>query len=105
MHTRTTLAAAAIFMTGLTGCAPPPSGKPERLPASPPAETGCGADQLGAYVGVEATDDVIATLREWRGDRPMRVILPGMAVTMDYRPDRLNVEVGENGRIAKVRCG
>jgi hypothetical protein len=41
---------------------------------------------------------------EPRGDKPMRVIKPGMAVTMDYRPDRLNVQVGEDGKISKFTC-
>lgn len=34
-----------------------------------------------------------------------RVLMPGMAVTMDYRPDRLNILVGKMGRIERVYCG
>jgi len=33
-----------------------------------------------------------------------RVINPGDAVTMDFRADRLNIEVGVNGRIDKIGC-
>ena len=33
-----------------------------------------------------------------------RVIGPGDAVTMDFRPDRMNVEIGTDGRIAKIGC-
>ena len=33
-----------------------------------------------------------------------RVIGPSDPVTMDFRPERLNVEVGADGRIAKVGC-
>ena len=33
-----------------------------------------------------------------------RVIGPNDAVTMDFRADRLNVEIGADGRIAKVGC-
>ena len=33
-----------------------------------------------------------------------RVIGPGDAVTADFRPDRLNIETGTDGRIAKVGC-
>ncbi|PZP19422.1 MAG: hypothetical protein DI613_21395, partial [Kocuria rhizophila] len=29
---------------------------------------------------------------------------PGDAVTADFRPDRLNIETGTDGRIAKVGC-
>lgn len=34
-----------------------------------------------------------------------RVILPDQAVTMDYRPARLNITIGKLGRIEKVYCG
>lgn len=34
-----------------------------------------------------------------------RVIRPDMAVTMDYRPDRLNIFIGKTGRIERVYCG
>ena len=35
----------------------------------------------------------------------VRTIRPGDAVTMDFRPDRLNLEIGEDGRITRFRCG
>ncbi len=34
-----------------------------------------------------------------------RVICHGCAVTLDYRAERLNVELGEDGKVANVRCG
>lgn len=34
-----------------------------------------------------------------------RVICHQCAVTMDYRSDRLNIELGANGRVTRVRCG
>ena len=33
-----------------------------------------------------------------------RVINPGDAVTMDFRADRMNIEIGTNGRIEKIAC-
>ena len=33
-----------------------------------------------------------------------RVIGPGDAVTMDFRHDRLNLEIGESGRIERIAC-
>jgi len=35
----------------------------------------------------------------------VRVIKPGMAVTMDYRSDRLNVELDDVNTIKALRCG
>ncbi|EDN06813.1 peptidase inhibitor I78 family protein, nitrosative stress-induced transcript [Histoplasma capsulatum] len=34
-----------------------------------------------------------------------RVIKPGMAMTMDYKPDRLNVHVDEDGTVTGVVYG
>lgn len=34
-----------------------------------------------------------------------RVICHDCAVTMDYRADRLNVELGPDGKVVGVRCG
>jgi hypothetical protein len=34
-----------------------------------------------------------------------RIIRPGMAVTMDYSPTRLNITIDENGSIDRVYCG
>ncbi|SIR06128.1 I78 family peptidase inhibitor [Paracoccus thiocyanatus] len=33
-----------------------------------------------------------------------RIIGPRDAVTMDYNPGRMNFEIGEDGRIAKLGC-
>lgn len=35
----------------------------------------------------------------------IRVFGPNDAVTMDYRPDRLNVELGEDRTIVRIFCG
>lgn len=96
-------ALAAVALATLAACSaqtPPPA----TMPAQPDMTPGCGADQLQSYVGVKATESVLAGLRDWRGAHPVRVIEPGMAVTMDYRPDRLNIELDEAGIIRKVSC-
>ena len=35
----------------------------------------------------------------------LRHILPDTQVTMDFRPDRVNFKVNEDGRIAEITCG
>ena len=35
----------------------------------------------------------------------VRIIRPGMAVTMDYAPQRLNIEVNAAEIITRVHCG
>lgn len=39
------------------------------------------------------------------GDRPVRWIMEGSAVTQDWNPSRLNVTVGGDGRVSRVHCG
>ena len=64
----------------------------------------CGAAVLQGLVGQPAT-----VLDRMKFAGPTRILRPGMAVTMDYSPSRLNIEIdGElDGaeRIARVQCG
>jgi hypothetical protein len=39
------------------------------------------------------------------GDRPYRVLKPGDMATMDYIPNRLNINTTENGIILTQECG
>ncbi|MBV1687423.1 hypothetical protein KRR38_06960 [Novosphingobium sp. G106] len=78
---------------------PSESAKPE------PAADECGASKLGSYMGQAAAADTMVKIKQTIGHERIRTINPGDAVTMDFRPDRLNVEVGEDGRIKRLRCG
>lgn len=60
----------------------------------------CGALDLQYLVGAPASD-----LDRMRFNKPVRVIYPDTAVTMDYSADRLNFEVDRTGRITRVNCG
>ena len=93
---------AALTAALLAGCTAE-GVEPEPLPPMPVAE-GCGAEQLGSYVGRQATDEVIARIQEWRGKNPIRVLKPGSAMTMDYRPNRLNVYLDDAGVITEFKC-
>lgn len=70
-----------------------------------PAAGECGADRLVRWVNVLPTETVRAAIAEAVGHDRIRYIAPGDVVTMDLRPDRLNVETGEDGRIKLFRCG
>ncbi|AXB76442.1 I78 family peptidase inhibitor [Novosphingobium sp. P6W] len=94
----------AVLATMLSACSaqtPPPENVP---PPAAAMEPSCGADQLGGYIGRKASDDVIAAITAWRGDKPVRVLHPDSMVTMDYRPDRLNIDLDANGIIKGLRC-
>lgn len=60
----------------------------------------CGADGLQELVGQPAD------AHDFKVDgRPLRILPPGSAMTMDHRPDRLNVDVDEDGLITRIWCG
>ncbi|WP_084861869.1 I78 family peptidase inhibitor [Salibaculum halophilum] len=85
----------AALLLGLATCdlAAPPG-----VPASD-ADT-CGAADHAGLVGQDAT-----ALERVLILGPVRVIRPGMAVTMDHRPDRINFSISEAGRITRIYCG
>ena len=75
-------------------------------PVPPPGGGGSGsADSCGASALQGLVGQPQAVLQTMRFSQPVRVIGYGMAVTMDFSPDRLNIEMGPDGRIARVYCG
>ncbi len=63
------------------------------------ADDPCGASALQGYIGQPETEVPRPA------DTPVRVISPGMAVTMDYLEKRLNIHVDEVGVVTALRCG
>ena len=66
------------------------------------SEDSCGAKDMQYLVGQSV--DVLAAMT-FPASRPMRIIRPGMAVTMDYSPERLNMDIDKKNRIARIWCG
>lgn len=78
-------------------------------PAAPIAEATapgvqCDANAVQSLVGRMATD-VTAEAQKRSGARSVRSYRSGDAVTMDFRPDRLNVERDATGKVVKFTCG
>ena len=84
------------LLAALAACVDPAPG----LPPAPPTDEACGAPTLQWLVGQDRK-----VLETMKFAQPTRVIEPGMAVTMDYNPARLNIWLNEAGRIDKVTCG
>ena len=94
------LAIIAALMAG--GCVKDLPSRPGPTP-EPPTSAGCDAGAAGAFIGRPAAEAEAARAAAAAGR--VRVIRPGDAVTMDYRADRLNVELDEAGIIRALRCG
>ena len=63
-------------------------------------EESCGLAEAESLVGQGVSAVTIPTR-----ETPVRVIGPGMAVTMDFNPSRLNIEYDESGTITRAWCG
>ena len=69
-------------------------------------DTTCGADKVsGRWLNALPTEDVKSEIAQTVGERPIRYYTQGDPITMDFSPARLNVELGEDGRIKLFRCG
>ena len=75
---------------------------------SPVTEMGAGEcrnEPLSQFVGQQATEQVGAEIQRLSGAKLFQWITPGMAVTMDFRSDRVRVTVDAAGKIENARCG
>ena len=91
----------AIVMTGailLAACQSTTGETPISGPASNTAGL-CAARQLQGLLGTPVNQ------ADLTGQDPLRIIPPNSAVTMDYNPERLNIEIDESGTITSVTCG
>jgi len=62
------------------------------------------ADALGVWTG-KAYSEAESEITAGEAVATIRVIRPGEAVTKDFRPDRLNVELDEEENVSRVYCG
>ncbi|MDQ3140353.1 MAG: I78 family peptidase inhibitor [Pseudomonadota bacterium] len=95
-----------IMMAGLmaattAACAPVPPAAP--LPVEPEGGV-CSIDRASALIGRAASVELGAEALRLTGGRTIRWIQPGQAVTMDYRPDRLNIELDAQNRVVRFGC-
>lgn len=65
----------------------------------------CGASLVSTYVGLRATTQLRSDVTTRSAAKSVRWIVPDSAVTMDYRPDRLNVELDRDDKILRFTCG
>ena len=96
-------AAATLAMT--MACAPAPAAPemddgPERYPGG-----GCEASKAQALVGQPASSELAAKAQQLSGATAVRWLKPGQMVTMEYRADRLNIELDEQNLVVAIRCG
>jgi len=65
----------------------------------------CDDSHAQTAIGQVATPATVDRIVAESGSRSVRVIKPGMMVTMDYREDRINIHVDAENVITSVKCG
>lgn len=75
-------------------------------PTAPVSAGGtCSNDALASFEGQKVTAALGAELLAKSGARTLRWGAPGMAMTMDYREERLTVSYDDAMIITSARCG
>ena len=83
------------------------AGASGKAPATPThtAEGPCRNEGLDRFIGQTASAEIGADMLRASGARTLRWGAPGMAMTMDFRPDRLTVSYDGRMVITTARCG
>lgn len=68
-------------------------------------EDACKAEAAQGLVGRSASEAVVKQAVTASGAKSVRVIPHDGMVTMDYRGDRLNIQLDEQGKIVAITCG
>lgn len=92
-----TLGLAILALPILAACQPAPS-------EPVPDDGGFGVDACGAAELQDMVGEPKSILAAMKFAVPLRVIEPGMAVTADFSPNRLNFEIGVDGNISRIAC-
>lgn len=96
---------AMMLMGAAAGCAAPaPSGAPQPSAAEPRQE-GCNAESAQHLVGQKLSSVLVEEARRVTGAKSARVLRPGQAVTMEFNPFRVNVDVNRSELVTAIRCG
>jgi hypothetical protein len=103
---RTILAAGALLTT-MTACAaaPPAAGGEDDVPTVEDPRYVCKAEPAQGLVGRPSSQELGAEAVRLTGAKTLRWISEGAMVTMDYRPDRVNVELDAKNNVTRIRCG
>ena len=65
----------------------------------------CRNESLGTFVGKLATPALGTQMLAASGARKLRWVAKGMMVTMDFRDDRLTVQLDGANRVERANCG
>ncbi|MBU0565229.1 MAG: I78 family peptidase inhibitor [Pseudomonas sp.] len=65
----------------------------------------CNVEQVHGALGQTANVKLIEQVQQQANAKTLRVLAPGDAATMDYNPQRLNIDIDESEVIIRLSCG
>ena len=93
-----------VLLAASTACSSmPPNPKPSN--PYPPRLARCQAEPAQRFLGLVASDEVVEQARVATGANTVRVLKQGMAATLEYRDDRLDLQLDDHDVIVKASCG
>ncbi|MDF0731681.1 I78 family peptidase inhibitor [Pseudomonas entomophila] len=105
-RTRASLATLLVAAV-LAGCST--GGSSAGGSAAPSAPAGgdgrCTASGADFAVGKQGTPELLEQARKASGAQMARILHPHDVVTLEYRSERLNLNVDEQGKVSRVNCG
>lgn len=105
LRTRAYLATLAVAAV-LAGCSTGGDSGGGQVPESPAGNDGrCQASGADFAVGKMGSAELLEQARKASGSQMARILKPHDVVTLEYRSERLNLNVDEQGRVTRVNCG
>ncbi|MNG85601.1 Peptidase inhibitor I78 family protein [compost metagenome] len=97
-----TLAVAAV----LAGCSTGGNADGGAAQSAPAGNDGrCEASGADFALGKQASAELLEQARKASGSQMARILKPHDVVTLEYRSERLNLNVDDQGKVTRVNCG
>ncbi|MFG0382008.1 I78 family peptidase inhibitor [Pseudomonas sp. zbq_18] len=95
----------AISLLTLCGLLAACSSNPETKSAAHSGDGRCNAEAVQHFVDKRITTEMADEARVESGAKYLRVTQPNQPVTMDYNPQRLNIDIDDADTIVRLSCG
>ncbi|MCO7518392.1 MULTISPECIES: I78 family peptidase inhibitor [unclassified Pseudomonas] len=104
-RTRASLATLLVASV-LAGCSTGGSSGGSSAPAAPADNHGrCEASGADFTIGKPASPALLEQARKASGSQMARILTPHDVITLEYRSERLNLNVDDKGVVTRVNCG
>ncbi|MEE1889742.1 I78 family peptidase inhibitor [Pseudomonas carassii] len=104
-RTRASLATLLVASV-LAGCSTGGSSGGSSAPAAPAGNDGrCEASGADFTIGKQASPELLEQARKASGSQMARILTPHDVITLEYRSERLNLNVDDKGVVTRVNCG